>query len=106
MKLELEHDCAGICSPSEYFVFSDVKRGKPDGDCLKGLQKHVRQNVDFMVSCAQAILVVTGVIQATVCLSLIYTCVSGQGMSVREPRSKKESEISKLEKDFSDIGYK
>ena len=37
--IEDDFNCAGVCTPSSYYLFTDVNRGKPVGNCKSAISE-------------------------------------------------------------------
>jgi len=48
--MEAEFECAGICSDTNFFLFSDVRNGPPKKKCRTQLIESVNKNATFFAS--------------------------------------------------------
>lgn len=66
-KLEEKFDCAGICTTSTYYTFSDVNRGQPTDECSQKL-------MDILLKYSKEIGAVTVVIAGVLLLIMVFSC--------------------------------
>lgn len=65
--LEEKFDCAGVCTTSTYYVFSDLNRGQPTDECSQKL-------MDTLLKYSKQIGAVTIVIAVVLLLIMVFSC--------------------------------
>ena len=65
--LEENYNCAGVCTTSTYYVFSDVNRGMPTDECAQKL-------MDTLLTYSKQIGAVTIVIAIALLLVMVFSC--------------------------------
>ncbi len=69
---ELNYKCAGLCSPSPYFVFTNVNNGVPTQRCYEQIKRKYQETLLLWIASCLTVVLITAISQGIIYLLLVY----------------------------------